>query len=237
MASTTGASHARPAVWMIQPGGPGLAIHGTAPDLRLHFATSTNWSGYAKTGGTFKSVSASWTEPSVSCSGSGTSDAAFWVGLDGDGSSTVEQLGSESGCQNGQAFYDDWREIYPAPSQTISNPVRPGDHFTASVTTSGGGSYTLAIKDTTTGFSKTFHKSANGQNASAEVIVEAPSDGSGVLPLADFHTVNFSSATIDGSAINGATKITMVDSSGQDKDSVSSVGSGGSFSATWLRAN
>src|SRR4051794_32080572 len=63
---------------------------------RITNSTSSNWSGYAVTGGTYTSVSASWTEPSVSCSG--TAYSSFWVGLDGDTSSTVEQTGTDADC-------------------------------------------------------------------------------------------------------------------------------------------
>src|SRR5215467_11203890 len=55
-------------------------------------AQSTNWSGYAATTGTYTSVSASWIQPAGNCpSWFGSQYAAFWVGLDGFSSSTVEQ--------------------------------------------------------------------------------------------------------------------------------------------------
>jgi hypothetical protein len=53
-----------------------------ARNHKLTNSTSTNWSGYAVTGNRFTSVSASWKEPTVSCSG--TVYSSFWVGLDGD---------------------------------------------------------------------------------------------------------------------------------------------------------
>ena len=46
---------------------------------RISHSTSTNWSGYAVTGSKFTSVSASWTQPKVTCSG--TAYSSFWVGL------------------------------------------------------------------------------------------------------------------------------------------------------------
>ena len=64
-------------------------------------STSANWSGYAATGGGFTSVAADWTEPGVTC-GSQTSYASFWIGLDGDGSNTVEQIGTEADCSGGR---------------------------------------------------------------------------------------------------------------------------------------
>jgi hypothetical protein len=65
---------------------------------------STNWSGYAVTGpnGSVTDVKASWKVPLVTCptntaNGSG-GYAAFWVGIDGWSSSTVEQIGTDSDC-------------------------------------------------------------------------------------------------------------------------------------------
>jgi len=55
---------------------------------------STNWAGYAITGpdGSATAVSDTWDVPSTSC-GSQTTYAAFWVGIDGFNSNTVEQTG------------------------------------------------------------------------------------------------------------------------------------------------
>ena len=52
--------------------------------------------------------------------------------------------------------------MYPAYPVNFSNTVRPGDHFTGSVTYNGGSSYTLVLKDTTKGWSHTVTKSLSG---------------------------------------------------------------------------
>jgi hypothetical protein len=124
----------------------------------------------------------------------------------------------------------------------FSNPVSPGDQFHGSVTYNGGGSYTLVLSDTTKGWSHTINASLSGAaNSSAEVIAEAPccTASGGILPLAHFSPVTFSSATVDGSAIGNfsPTQIIMVDGSGRAKDSISALSGGNSFTATWLRAN
>jgi Peptidase A4 family len=75
---------------------------------------STNWSGYAdnnSTGRSYTRVSASWTEPPVSCSGTATSLAAFWTGIDGYGSGSVEQDGTLAECYLGTAYYYTWWEM------------------------------------------------------------------------------------------------------------------------------
>ncbi len=200
---------------------------------------STNWSGYAANGGTYTSVSASWVEPTGTCT-SGHKYSSFWVGLDGYSSSTVEQTGSEVDCSRRTPQYYSWYEMYPAYPVNFSNPVRPGDHFSGSVTFNGGSSFTLKLSDTTQGWSHTVKSSLSGAaRSSAEVIVEAPSSSGGVLPLADFGTVNITGSTANGSAIGNfsPTQIIMVNSFGQDKDTVSSLSGGKNFSATWLRSN
>ena len=109
---------------------------------------STNWSGYAGTTGTYTSVSASWTQPTGTCS-RGDQYAAFWVGLDGYSSSTVEQTGSEVDCVGRTAEYYAWYEMYPGPSKNYTNTVRAGDVFNATVTYLSGDQFSLFIQDTT----------------------------------------------------------------------------------------
>ena len=130
--------------------------------------------------------------------------------------------------------------MYPAYPVNFPSTVRPGDHMSGSVTFSGTQTYTLVLKDSTQGWTKTVVKNQSGlARSSAEVIVEAPSSSSGVLPLADFGTVSLSSSLVNGSAIGNfsPTEIIMVDGSGNAKDSVSSLSSGENFGATWLRSN
>ena len=229
---TAGVHQVRPGGRMVRPGGP-LTRHGFPQNA----AQSTNWSGYAATG-SFHSVSANWTEPTGNCT-SATRYSSFWVGLDGYNSNSVEQTGSSVDCSRGSPVYYSWYEMYPAFPHNYSNTVRPGDHFFGSVTYNGGGSYTLVLQDITQGWKHTVNKSLSGAaNSSAEVIAEAPSSASGVLPLANFGTVNFSNSAANGSPIGNfaPAQIVMVDSGGRHKDSVSSLTGGGNFSATWLRA-
>jgi Peptidase A4 family len=205
-------------------------------------AESTNWSGYAVTGadGAYKSVSASWKEPTATCSGRSDQYAAFWVGLDGYSSDSVEQTGTDSDCDGRTPSYYGWYEMYPADPVNFRNAVSPGDSFTASVTFSGTETYTLVLKDVTRGWTQTITKNEAGlDRSSAEVITEAPSSESGVLPLADFGTINYSASTANGTSLGSQspTEIIMIDSSNRDKDSTSAIGSGGAFSNTWIRAS
>jgi len=227
----------RPGGLMQRPSGATARAHGIR-----NVAQSTNWSGYAVNGssGQFSSVSSSWKEPTATCSGHGAKYAAFWVGLDGYSSNSVEQTGTDSDCSGSRPAYYGWYEMYPAYPVNFSNPVSPGDNITASVTFSGTNTYTLVLKDTTKGWTQTITKNQSGlARSSAEVITEAPSSSSGVLPLADFGTVSYSSSSDNGSSMGGQspTEIVMVNNSGAAKDSTSSMSGSGAFSNTWIRSN
>lgn len=214
----------------------GVLHHG--PVHRLVHASSSNWAGWDNTGGTYTSVSASWVQPTITCSKRETSYASFWIGLDGDGSNSVEQTGSEGDCNRGTPVYYSWYEFYPAYPVNYSNTVRPGDHFNSTVTYNGG-TYTLVLSDTTQGWSHTTTGSApSGLNASAEVIAEAPSSNRGVLPLANFGTMSFTNATVNGAALGTVPtpqKITMA-TSRYTKAAVSNLTGNNAFSVTWQHA-
>jgi hypothetical protein len=204
------------------------------PNHRITKSTSTNWSGYAVTGGRYTQVSSSWTVPSVSCSG--TAYSSFWVGLDGDTSGTVEQTGTDSDCSGSTPQYYAWYEMYPKFPVNLSGTVRPGDNMTASVTTNGSGSFTLTISDTTQRWTNTTNaRLKHAALASAEVIAEAPSSSGGVLPLANFGTVSFSGATANGALLTSSTPgidpITM--QSGSTVKAQPGNISSGNFSVTW----
>ena len=111
----------------VQPGGVSHLVgpRTAHPGARNATSTSTNWSGYAATGGcAFTSVSSSWVEPTGTC-GSGDQYSSFWVGLDGYNSNSVEQTGSEVDCAGRTPVYYSWYEMYPAYPVNFSNTVRP----------------------------------------------------------------------------------------------------------------
>ncbi|MBW8817871.1 MAG: hypothetical protein JF598_06445 [Streptomyces sp.] len=208
-----------------------------APNHKISKSTSGNWSGYAVTGGTYTTVTSNWVQPAVTCNG--TAYSSFWVGIDGDTSGTVEQTGTEADCNGSTPVYSAWYEMYPKFPVNYSNPVVPGDHFTGRVTTDGKGNFTLSLSNTTRGWTQTVSKRLRSAKlASAEVIAEAPSSSGGVLPLANFGTVGFSGATVNGAALTSSTPgidaITM--QSGSTVKAQPSAISGGSFSVAWRHA-
>jgi hypothetical protein len=214
-------------------------------------STSTNWSGYAVTGTAFTTAVASWIVPPATCS-SGDQYAAFWVGLDGYSSGTVEQTGTDSDCVGKNPSYYAWYEFYPNPSFDIASmTITPGDHMEAEVVYSGS-EFTVTIKDVTTG--KAYKKSSTVSGAtrsSAEWIAEAPccTSRGGILPLSDFGTVLFgkdstgvakTNVAVDSTttgvigAFGTIEEITMATSGGTPEAVPSALSSdGSSFSVTW----
>jgi hypothetical protein len=205
---------------------------------------SGNWAGYADTGSAFSKVTASWTEPTGKSSGSTESLAAFWVGIDGYSSESVEQDGTIIESYEGTVYYYDWWEIYPENDVQVVNNVKPGDHITSTVTRSGD-SYTLSVTDSTTpsdSFSTT-QTYSSGANSSAEWIAEAPSGSSGVEPLTDFGTWSDTSSSVTEGSSSGTIssftddEITQADSSGNVEDQPGALNSSGNaFTATWKRS-
>jgi hypothetical protein len=242
--TTAAASASPPAVTpsAINPGGVAHLI-GAASDATglLHEQESTNWAGYADTAGTYTSISASWTQPAATCS-SGDQYAAFWIGIDGYSSPTVEQAGTEVDCVGRTAEYYAWYEMYPDSSQDYSNTVKAGDHFTATVTWLGSDKFSLYIDDSTQGWSHTTDASlaTTPARTSAEVIVETPccTDSGGPLPLTDFSSVTFTGATANGEPIGTPSLdpvgLSMIGSSGQSEVTCSALAvDGSSFTCTW----
>ena len=213
-------------------------------------ATSTNWSGYVVTGAnnSVTDVKGSWTVPTLVCPAlAPDSYSSFWLGIDGYGSNTVEQIGIEADCVGGTPVYSAWFEFYPHwPYSIDSVPVHPGDTMSAEVSYGAKGQFTVKLTNVhlKQSFSTTT-KMPQAQLSSAEWIAEAPWS-SGVLPLANFGTAFFDtcSATV-GKNTNAIGKfsaanviqVDMVTSGGVVKAQTSKLsGNGSSFSVVWIPA-
>jgi hypothetical protein len=243
--------HARDFIRHLKIGqhGTDQSVHGYARGINgLTQYDSTNWSGYADdntAGNTYSKVTATWTEPGASCTSRTESLAAFWVGIDGFTSDSVEQDGTLIECYRRAAYYYTWWEMYPTNDiQVVGETLQPGDSISASVVRSGS-SYTLAVTDSSrSGDSFTTTQTCSScANSSAEWIAEAPSSSSGVLPLADFGTWTASNATVASGSTSGVIstfpddEITMVDSSGLVKAQPGPLnGSGNGFTVTFERS-
>jgi hypothetical protein len=212
----------------------------------LNQVESLNWSGYADTGSGFTEVNGSWAEPSATCSSGSVQLAAFWVGIDGYTSASVEQDGTLIECYYGTLYQYSWWEMYPTNAvQVVGSSVASGDQISASVVRSGT-SYALTVTDSThraNSFS-TIQTCSSCANSSAEWIAEAPSGSSGLYPLAHFSTWTLTNASVAQGSTSGTistfpdNEITMVNNSGQVKAQPSPLNVGGtSFNVTWERSS
>jgi hypothetical protein len=198
--------------------------------------SSSNWSGYAATGGSgaFTQVSASWTQPAVTC-GSKTTYSSYWVGLDGYSNSALEQTGTEADCIRGKATYGAWWEVLPASESAYSVTVKAGDALSAGVVDNGNGTFTMTLSDSTEGWTKT--TTANGssgyQDSSAEVIAEATQVNGRIANLSDFGTVTFTNAEADNTSLGSYSPTEIVMASASDTKAQPGSISGGTFSDTW----
>jgi hypothetical protein len=116
-------------------------------------------------------------------------------------SNALEQVGTEVDCTaSGRVLSNAWYELVPAPSKPISFAVAPGDVMHASVTVVG---HRVVVELDNLTRHHRFRRSLIASTvdvSSADWIVEAPSEclsqfSCQALPLADFGTVTFSSAS------------------------------------------
>jgi hypothetical protein len=215
-------------------------IRGQTPE------NSTNWSGYADNNAddfVYSSIAGNWTQPLLLCGPGENSLALFWIGLDGLGSSTVEQAGTAGECYEGASYYFTWWEMYPSNNlEVVGDAVHSGDSISASVTDVGG-SYDLTVTDTSTPSNSftTTQTCSSCTNSSAEWIVEAASSSTGAIqPLSDFGSWTVTDATVAAGSDSGNIStfqydvLTMVTSAGAVQVEPSALSdSGGGFTATW----
>lgn len=156
----------------------------------------SNWAGYdaeSSTACTFTGVTGQWVQPALACPGhdEGTLAAEFWVGLDGAGSATVEQTGTEALCVwDGSSYhteYQAWYQMYPDPAVDFSNPDLGAGSLVKATVTYKNGEYSLNLTVTTKGralppLSTEQPCTSVCENMSAEWVVEKVQG----LHLADF---------------------------------------------------
>ena len=239
----------------VRPGGP-MAALGNHPAGPGAFSGSTinlvsgNWGGYLaqRPGVRFRYVRAAFFVPYVDCANTPTAFSGHWVGLDGAGNSTVEQDGILAACQSGTPEYSAWYEMFPLPPVYATITVRPGNSIVASAYyDSGTGKFTLSLTDTTNGQHFTHTASCPSrsrcQRASAEVISEAPSSGSSILPLTDFRAESFTGVVVTNShgrraGLRGpgwdTFSVTTENSGGTVLDQPTQVFRGQAFDCYWM---
>jgi Peptidase A4 family len=222
MLDTPGSTHTlRPAKWTLRllvallvvlameslPADAGVTA--ASPQLHLPAAgpvrrISRHWAGYVTTlkGGAFTAVQATWVQPRIRCDRPNSS-VAFWIGLGGAARSAtgLEQIGTSADCSDTLVpSYSAWSELIPVPAHPVELPisVAPGDKITAQIS-AGDTTVTFTLRNVTTDQEFLTETTADLLDlSSAEWIAEAPSFclyRCTALPLANFGTVTFTSAT------------------------------------------
>ncbi len=247
--STTSAGHSRPCISTRRKINPRFRR------TNVKYASSNeNWSGYvAQTSlekpqlNSVTKVFGSWIVPDIKPIPSPELIySAFWIGIDGYGNPTVEQIGTTHAVVKGVVFHWAWFEMFPLPSSMIVGfPVAPGDRISASVIYNGDGVFQMQMSNNT---QKVFtqipfeHTTLlTAQRACAEWIVEAPWLN-GTLPLANFGTALLSECYVEINNIVGVInssswiheEMKMVAPDGTLKAQASPLTDNGTaFSVTW----
>jgi hypothetical protein len=201
--------------------------------------TSRNWSGYAARGGNFTSISATWTVPRLALDGAFAADAA-WVGIGGLRTRDLIQAGTQQTVSGtGTVTYQAWIEMLPAASRPVPLTVLPGHSVNVSVDQQSADNWLFSFINLSTG--QTLYRTVQYASSlsSAEWIQEAPFSRRQVLPISQFGTLSFTSASAirDGQPLTvadlGALAISLVDGSGRTIAVPSPLGiDGASFTIT-----
>ncbi|HEY1915764.1 MAG TPA: G1 family glutamic endopeptidase [Streptosporangiaceae bacterium] len=171
--------------------------HGLGP-----FKTA-GWDGYYDKysgGHTYSEVSGTWVEPKINCPSTGASALATFVALDGYTHTTDQQIvGTAAQCDNGQATYISWYQMYPSGAVLGGPKVQPGDTITASITKTGSKKYKLELTDATT--------AGNNINAATTCAATCPDTSAGWIALIDtpaaFQSWKVTDATVKSGTVTG----------------------------------
>jgi hypothetical protein len=233
----------RNAYVLVQQGGAWLIASDAQAISSVSESQTSNWAGYAATGGPFTAVSGTWTVPQVNASSPSGSGDATWVGIGGVVSTDLIQAGTDATVTApGQVSYTAWVELLPSPIQTVPLTVQAGDVITVSIAQQATGTWQITISNQTTSQNYQTTVQYSSSVSSAEWIEEAPAVTRSVrvhiVTLDNFGQVRFQagSAQLGGQQVTiaaaDAQPLTMSDRSGMIA-SPSALGSdGASFTVT-----
>lgn len=202
---------------------------------------SLNWAGYVKAGTSITSSAATWHVPTLKTTYNGYSST--WVGIDGSASSDpyLIQTGTEADVVNGRAQYHAWWEVITpsnvAPETLFSMAVHPGDTIRATVAKNSSGTWTMSLRNYTTGQSTSHTASFAGPGKSAEWIQE-DTDVNGYISAApNWQSVAFSTIRVNNAApgLVSTQAMDIYDSHGTRETSTGVPNSTkDGFTVTWL---
>src|SRR5947209_981038 len=128
--------------------------------------TSHNWSGYATSGGSYSSVTGTWSVPQFNADSQPGIDAA-WVGIGGVRSRDLIQAGTQQNVSgSGSTQYEAWIEMLPRASRPVPLAVHPGDSVTVSLSEQAPDQCLIQFTNHTTGQNyQTTHQDASSHSS------------------------------------------------------------------------
>ncbi|KAH8655469.1 peptidase A4 family-domain-containing protein [Xylariales sp. PMI_506] len=203
-----------------QPADDGI-LQGLALDNETQVSYSSNWAGAVLIGTGYKAVTGTFVVPTPSTPSGGSTRteyaASAWVGIDGDtAQNSILQTGVDFYVEGSQIAFDAWYEWYPDYAYTFTGiTISAGDTITVTVTASGTAGGTAVVTNVSTGKSVTHTFTGQTytlEELNAEWIVEDFSEGSSLVPFADFGSVTFTNAyATTSSGTVGVTNAEIID--------------------------
>jgi hypothetical protein len=177
---------------LISTGPVGYTLAQGIPGAVVSSRSSFNWSGYAATGGAYTSVTGSWIVPTVSPENEDIAVDATWVGIGGMLHKDLIQVGTAGIVVDGRVTYEAWYELLPDVSKPLPIEVRAGDKITAGVTETSPDTWSIFIRNDTTGKNHQLTVPYQSSRSSAEWVEEMASNLNGdFVPITNFGKVTF----------------------------------------------
>jgi len=246
--------------------GAGAASAATGQDPPLNGDFAGYQVGGEGSGFVVHSATARWVQPKATPHGFRNRYSEAVVGLndpDGPGvQQDMAQVGTEADSIGGKPRYYAWYTprnggltcagAGNCQQVRFKNSVKPGDHLSASISVRGSQTtdahVTMTLTDTRyrrhlppLRWTHTVRFTQNTEIEGTTIGASIPDNSGDIVPLADFGTVRFNSATVNGEVIGGyeGTELTQWnynDGSGVLASSSAITGRGGDFTVTWKRA-
>jgi hypothetical protein len=167
----------------------------TGPSVR-HTNHPDNWAGYAVSGGTYTSVSATWTAPSAANNGQTNSTSYTWVGIDGWANASLLRVGIQQGW-NATTHLAYHRAFWGMGGRvSAAFNVSVGDSIYASLTRVTSNRWAIYLVDLRTGQKIARTVEYNGPRQSADFIHSS----TGSEELARTGPVSFYNTRVNGNA-------------------------------------
>jgi Peptidase A4 family len=225
--------------------------------VRNHWRRGFNkfWSGYAVFGQRFTAVRGTFIQPTMTaCSGSSAgspvppvaNNVFIWSGLDGFGSASIEQVGTEVAClipAGGEPAigYFAWYETFPDDLTPIPVAIHPGDVISTEVKGVSPQRFAMTLEDktTTAKWSEVVYQHARAPQLSAEWIDEAQGVSIPTITTTDWSeassTARGVSAPIGHSPDTEVAALTISASAFDEHVEPSALSApGNAFSISWL---